>query len=279
MFGKYVPLENGKNSFDDQFRVIEQMSVLFGSQLVRIGELDPIKIFVGSVYEQYIPAKVLEHSIKKNTHNPVKFNFLFGEGVPNYDLPRDQKNKPRTPFSFQRFLIPSITSGKAFYLDSDMQVFSDMAPLLEEDFGEANVLSCSGMEEYDHWKGSEYAVLMLDCDRIDWDIHSIVKDLDAGKLTYEQLMFDFSVADVSPRFSPTWNSLDTYTDGETDLLHYTDMSTQPWRFGQHPHHSVWVDGLKGALEDGLLSDEEYRAHVREGCIRDVLWEYLTVPLP
>ena len=51
-------------------------------------------------------------------------------------MPLAVENRPRTPFSFQRFLIPELCgySGKAIYLDADMQVFRDIRELWNYDF-------------------------------------------------------------------------------------------------------------------------------------------------
>ena len=159
---------------------------------------------------------------------------------------------------------------KAFYLDSDMQVFWDMAELLDIEFGKYDVLSCGGMNKYSHWKGSEYAFLFIDCDRVSWDIHSIVEMLDSNKLTYEELMFDFKMATVGAEIDPDWNSLDVYEEGVTKLLDYTDMNKQPWRFRGHPFESIWEQGVRDALHSGVLSHNEYLEHVDRKIIRDVL---------
>jgi len=267
-FDHLKPLENGRNDFNDQFRVIDQVSQMVGSKMVRIADLDPIKVFVGSQYEQKVPAEVLKKSIMENTHHPVEFNNLYDFNV-NHKTPKDPKNRPRTPFSFQRFMIPSLTEGKAFYLDSDMQVFGDMAELLDLDFGDAEVLACSGMEKYAHWKGSEYAFLLLDCDKINWNIDKIVEDLDSNKINYEELMFDFKIAKVKHSISPDWNSLDHYEEGVTKLIHYTDMARQPWRVPNHPHEDLWIKGLRRAIKSSNSAAYLYSEHKQKGFVRNV----------
>ena len=268
-FKDITPLENGRNTFDEQFNVIKEISKLTGSKFIKVGELEKIKVFVGSQHEQVIPAKVLKNSIRKHTRNPVEFTLLHENNI-EYKTPNDPRKRPRTPFSFQRFLIPSLTEGKAFYLDSDMQVFGDMAELLEIDFGDYDVLSCGGMDKYSHWKGSEYAFLLIDCDKVSWDIHSIIDMLDTNKLTYEELMFDFKIATVGSIIDPNWNSLDTYEEGVTKLLHYTDMNKQPWRYKGHPFEYIWKAGLMDSLESGVLLHNEYSEHIDRNIIRNVL---------
>lgn len=268
-FNNLKSLENGRNSFDDQFLLIKYIESNLNSKLVKLGDLQKIQIFVGSQIEQTIPSLVLKNSIVKNTHNPVNFHMLCNFNIP-YELPKESKNRPRTPFSFQRFLIPSLSKSKAFYLDSDMQVFSDMKDLLEIEFGDSDVLACSGMNKYGHWKGSEYAVLLMDCDKIDWNINSIVNDLNNNKYSYEQLMFDFKLAKVKHGIPADWNSLDVYEEGITKLLHYTDMSRQPWKHKGHPLEYLWVNELKDCLSNGVITHELYETHVKNKYIRDIL---------
>lgn len=267
-FEKLTPLENGRDSFDDQFKVIKMISDTVGSKFVRLADLEPIKVFVGTQYEQTVPSMVLKNSIMENTKNPVFFNMLSDFDLP-YKIPNDPKNRPRTPFSFQRFMIPTLTTGKAFYLDSDMQVFGDMADLLDLDFEDAEILACSGMEKYKHWKGSEYAFLLMDCDKINWDINKIVNDLDSNNLTYEELMFEFKIAKVKHIISADWNSLDHYEEGVTKLLHYTDMARQPWRAVNHPYEDIWKKGLFNALDKKVLNHHVYDDHRSRGFIRNV----------
>lgn len=267
-YSDYTPLQNTQKTFDNQFLAINQIEGLTGSKFIRIGDLEPLHVFVGSQEEQRVPSLVLKASIMRHTNNPVYFTNLADEQL-EFRIPADPRNRPRTPFSFQRFMIPTLMngSGKAFYLDSDMQVFDDMADLLSIPFDDHNVIACSGMEKYNHWKGSEYAVLILDCEAIDWSLDTIVDSLDSGQMTYEELMFDFKMAKVKHAIPAEWNSLDVYEEDSTKLLHYTDMSRQPWRFSNHPHKDVWRSGLLQALEMGVLSTEMYESHCRKGYIK------------
>lgn len=264
-FSNYIPGGNGR-SFNESINSIEILSDRSSCELIRLSNVEEIKIFVGCSESELVPTKVLEYSVKKHTRNPVTVTPLFQCNT-KHRIPKNPICRPRTPFSFQRFFIPSLTNGRAFYLDSDMLVFKDMAELLSYDFNGYDALSCKDMNIYGHWKGSEYAVLMLDCDNIKWDINSIIDDLDTGKLTYEKLMFDFAMARVNPVFDPIWNSLDTYEQGKTGNLHYTNMNTQPWRHNGSPFLNLWVSNLKDAVTSGILTKELVFEHSKKGYIR------------
>jgi hypothetical protein len=267
-YNKYVPLENSRKSFDEQFSAINKIMEITGSKLIRLGDLEPLHIFVGSQQQQYVPSMVLKNSIMKNTHNPVFFNMLCDFPI-SFKMPKKEENKPRTPFSFQRFLIPSLmnNTGTAFYLDSDMQVFGDLSDLLNLSFDDSEVICCTGMEKYGHWKGSEYAVLMINCEKAKWDINNIVGLLDSGELSYEDLMFKFKLAKVKKEIPPEWNSLDVYEDKKTKLLHYTDMSRQPWIFPNHPYENLWLAGLQDSIKNNILTLDIVENHKSLGFIR------------
>lgn len=230
-----------------------------------------IKVFVGSTPEQLIPSLVLDYSIKKYTNIPSTVTPLYQLDV-KHRTPKNPRSRPRTPFSFQRFFIPSLTDGIAFYMDSDMLVLTDMAPLLDYDFDGADGLSAAGMESFDKWADSNYAMLMLDCDNISWNVDSIVNMLDEERLTYEELMFQFKHAKINAKLGERgqWNSLDYYEKDHTSLLHYTDMGTQPWKFGGHPLQHLWVDHLREAVESGFIDKELYEEHVSLGYIRNLI---------
>ena len=264
-FSNYKPGGNGR-SFEESLAVIKKVEEQSNAELIRLGNLEEIKVFVGCSEAELVPTKVLEYSVKKNTNNPASIIPLF-QCDTKHRIPRNPQCRPRTPFSFQRFFIPSLTNGKAFYFDSDMLVFKDMSELLSYEFDGYDALSCKDMNIYGHWKGSEYAVLMLDCDNIKWDINSIIDDLDSGKLTYEKLMFDFAMAKVKPVFDPSWNSLDTYEENKTSNLHYTNMNTQPWRHNGSPYMNIWFNYLKEAVDNNILSKELVVSHGQRGYIR------------
>jgi hypothetical protein len=157
-------------------------------------------------------------------------------------------------------------------MDSDMQVFKDLAELHQYVFEGYDGLSAAGMEKFDKWPDSNFAMLMLDCDNIQWDVNSIIDMLDEGKMTYRELMFEFKHARINSSLghSGIWNSLDHYEEGETALLHYTDMATQPWKYAKHPLGYLWENDLKEAISCGFIDKELYETHVSKGYIREIL---------
>jgi hypothetical protein len=263
-------LANGQSSFDLQFKSISKAIMKLNIDYAPLNLESPIRIFVGSAEPQLIAVKVLEYSIKKHCSMSVEVFPLYQANI-SIPMPKDPKNKPRTPFSFQRFLIPTLKNfkGKAIYLDSDMQVFSDIAHLWATPFEGGDVLSAYDISGAA--RRPQFAVMLIDCEKLNWDIKAIVAKLDSGELNYEQLMYEFKIAqNIRPVIEGEWNSLEHYEEGKTHLLHYTDMNRQPWISRTNPLGHIWVRELVEAIDQKFIPIELVKEHIKRGYLRPSL---------
>jgi hypothetical protein len=263
-------LANSQPTFDVQFPEIARILFRRGLDYAPLTREAPIRVFVGSDRSQRLAARVLEYSIRKHTSMSVEVTFMIDMPIP---LPEDPAKRPRTPFSFTRFLIPKLAGyrGKAIYVDSDMQVFSDLTDLWEQPFDGATVL-CA-IDPAEPKRRRQYSVLLLDCSRLDWDIDEIVRDLDRGRYTYEQLLYELCIVppeQVRASLPERWNSLEKYVPGTTCLIHYTDMRTQPYVSRRNPNGHLWVRALRDAVADGFISEDEIKEAVRNEYVRPSL---------
>ena len=113
--------------------------------------------------------------------------------------------------------------------------------------------------------------MVLNCDSLNWKVGEIIEDLDKGALTYAQLMYDMTVAKTIDRcIDQGWNSLERYVEGQTALLHYTDMHTQPWVSQINPLGYLWVRDLFEAIDLGVISESYVRECVGKGYARPSL---------
>lgn len=236
------------------------------------------RIFVACTPAERLPMQVLEFSIRETSSVPVEVRALHDfERAQAIPRPRDLRNQPRTPFSFQRFLIPQLCghAGRAIYLDADMQVFQDIASLWNAPMQGHDLLT---VQRGDTARKGQFSVMLLDCERLGWDIEKIVAALDAGQFTYEQLMLEMCVAQrIGHTLSPAWNSLERYAPGETCLLHYTDMDTQPWVSLDNPLGHLWIDCLRRAAQAGALSIADVERAAALGHVRPSLPAQLRDP--
>jgi hypothetical protein len=148
-------------------------------------------------------------------------------------------------------------------------VFRDMRELWTLPFDGARLLAAK--EAGESGRRPQFSVMLLDCGRLDWKVEDIVARLDAGTLTYEQLMYDMVLApDYRAGIEPQWNSLEQFDAAETRLVHYTDMGTQPWVSTANPLGHLWMTDLLDAINAGFLSRDYVADHVARGYVRPSL---------
>jgi len=263
-------LANNRKTFDEQFQEIAKIILKTGVDFSPLDLPSPIRIFVASTEDQMLSTKVLEYSIKKYSSMAVEVIPLHTTGI-EIPLPEKKNNWPRTPFSFQRFLIPQLTQyhGRAIYMDSDMQVFRDIKDLWSLPFNGANILTVR--EPGKTGRRPQFSVMLLDCESLDWDIQDVVRKLNEGQLSYETLMDEMKIAEnIKTSIDPSWNSLELYKERSTALLHYTDMNTQPWVSKDNPLAHLWFHALFEAIDAGFISEDYIQNHVRLGYVRPSL---------
>jgi hypothetical protein len=263
-------LSNGHQSFDTQFQGFARTIMQTGVDYAPLNIESPIRVFVGAAPPQMLTVKVLEYSIRKHASMSVDVFPLFQAPL-QYPMPKDPANRPRTPFSFQRFVIPSLKGfrGRAIYVDSDMQVFRDIRELWTLPFDGADLLAAR--EPGDTGRRPQFSVMLLDCERLRWNLTEIVARLDSGDLDYEKLMYRMAVAArIDAAIDPHWNSLERYEDGKTALLHYTDMNTQPWLSRANKLNYLWTRDLLEAIERGVITRDYVAAEVAAGHVRPSL---------
>lgn len=236
--------------------------------------IDPIKVYVGTQVEQLLAVKVLEYSIKKYTERIVEIIPLYmavESASIDIPIPSEPKLRPHTPFSFQRFAIPQLNGfrGRAIYMDSDMQIFRDIDELWTWNFDEAHLLSV--YEPPNSGRPPQFSVMVLNCEQLHWDVVDLVHQLEAGRWTYAQFVLEMAAADKIASVLPTeWNDLERFTEGQTALVHYTDMDQQPWLSTQNPLASLWCQDLLEAVNAGHISRGYVEAEVVKGYVRPSL---------
>jgi hypothetical protein len=225
----------------------------------------PKFIGVGCVAAQRLAFEVLKFSIlSRASIQNLRIVPLYEVGI-NIPTPRDESKRQKTPFSFQRFLIPEACGyqGRAMYLDSDMIVLADIAPLFESEFGDANVLGVP----------NEFSVILLDCARLDWNIRELVAALDSSELSYDGLVHGRAVSRIEYSLPKSWNWLDNVGGRPpqgTSLVHYTVTTTQPWISSGHIAGDIWLGELFKAIDEEVISLDFVQQQVDAGFVRPSL---------
>jgi hypothetical protein len=272
-------LANKHASFDRQFegiaRTIRGSSIFYAP----LHKEAPVRCFVGTDRSQMLPVRVLEYSIKRHASMSVEVVPMCDLEVP---MPQALANRPRTGFSFARFLIPSLCGyrGRAIYLDADMLLFDDIVALWEHPMSEADVLCAEPPTEGGRIR--QYSVLLLNCANLPWKIEDIVAGLDQGRYDYRRLMDEFCIVSaerIAAGLAAEWNSLERYEPGRTRLLHYTDMPSQPWVSRKNRNGRLWYAALREALEEGFVSPDEVYREVDRGHVSPDLPSWVGLARP
>ena len=244
--------------------------------LLPLGAPGPIRIFVGTDASQMVGAKVLHYSLQTHTAMTAVFDQMQDVTPP---IPKKKENWSRTEFSFRRFAIPAQAGfqGRGVYLDADMQVFQDFRELWDTPFEGATILSAPSS---DPKRKPQFAVMLLDCARLKWDLKEIIAGMDEGRYDYDGLMKELCIVppeQVRPRLLVDWNSLEEYKPGQTRLIHYTEMKRQPWVSARNHNGNVWVDELVRAIDAGFVAQSEVDEAIKEGFVRPSLARQLATP--
>jgi glycosyl transferase family 8 len=242
-----------------------------------------IKVFIGSGEASLLERKVAIYSLRRNsrrdldayvfngTHNAIELND--DEPIP---APMSLRVKYRniTEFSLYRFLIPEICGyrGRAIYIDSDTICLTDIGELFDAPMNDSHFLAKSDAYTDGFWGLS---VMLIDCETCRFDLDTVIDEIDQGLYT----LSDFS--QMGPKFlshhpyrigkiDPRWNSFD-YLNGETKLIHYTNLYTQPWKYPGHPHGELWFEYFNEARASGYVTPTDIELSlVRSYVRRDLL---------
>lgn len=182
-----------------------------------------IRVFVGTEGKQSDADEVLWQSIAAHCSCPGKLE------IRNMDADitpwSEWKTAGPTGFTMFRFAIPELCSftGQAIYLDCDMLLLADIAEL-------------AALGQHGKWVKAAGAdgdcVSVIDCAAMP-EGYPTIAELKRGVLRKWDVraMLEPIMVDGIP---PEWNSTDRLTP-DTKLLHFSDLTTQPWMPGAKPH--------------------------------------------
>jgi lipopolysaccharide biosynthesis glycosyltransferase len=252
-----------------------------------------MKIFIGSSELNRVEEKVFIYSILKNTSFTEQDIFILDatsrvvkDFFGNVVFQSNEVFGGSTAFSWMRFLIPEICNGKgkAVYVDSDVIAKSDFKKHFEDlvdnaDFAcvPAEASYAAGLYKRRILKSKEIrtikkpyltSVLVINCERVvsKYSFNDLLRLVDQGQMKYSEVMFlsdrflekyNFKVVDMDPRF----NVLDMDRP-DAELVHFTDLKTQPWFSQFNPAGDFWYSYFKKAITDGYVLNVDLERAIR-----------------
>lgn len=222
----------------------------------------PVKVFVGSEIGNEKAEKALHWSIINTSSGPVEINWMNdkykGSIWDGWNKRRKHRKQDtgqgwKTNFSAFRWAIPELCNfeGRGIYLDVDQIVLKDIKKMWGLLMGNCATLTIN------RWKTD---VMLMKCKKFDaewWP--RIEKMRPSGRLQsyYRTLVYKKGRMGT---MDPIYNCLDGefWDPNKTRLVHYTEMSTQPWRpfpenmeYKPHPVPELellWNQHYSAALE-------------------------------
>ncbi|MEL6468896.1 MAG: glycosyltransferase [Cyanobacteria bacterium J06623_4] len=265
----------------------------------RVTPPEPIRIFIGSSPKNIIEEQVFRYTLSKHANSQLELYIIDGTTGSATNLTTQAvKQLPRnlieaipgaTAFSLARWAIPEWCNyqGRAIYCDSDQIVLTDIKELWDFDLS-GNVVAAvplTAAKCQPHYKATiinglrsdnEYhlaSVMLIDCQQAKiWSLAKIIdwvsQQKQSGKAPDvmwlgKNFRKSFQVG-VQP-LPAGWNHLD-WLDADSRLVHFTDLTSQPWRFHHHPLSSLWEDLFIEALAEGELTLETIEAARQAGYI-------------
>jgi lipopolysaccharide biosynthesis glycosyltransferase len=233
--------------------------------------IEPIRIFVGtsSNNEDSEAEMVLEYTLKKNTTHPIEITWMRQTRDETSIWGGWETDRWSTPFSGFRWAIPEACgfNGRAIYMDVDQLNLRDIADLYATDLRGCAMAARRGAR----FGGHEFCVIVMDCERLG-DFLMPVARMKPNRDAHHRYINMFSGTDQVFDLDPRWNCHDGDNLALDDIwhLHYTKMSTQPWKpawftgkVEEHPRQDLvklWHDMRAEAVLNGYtpqLSNETY----------------------
>lgn len=235
-----------------------------------------IRIIVGTERSQYLPQKVLEFSIKKQTKEKIDIKFVT-----------QTKNRVGgTNFGFVRFHVPYLCnySGKAIYLDADQLLLDDINKLyqsLDSDHAIALVNNPKGFfGKKTVGNHNQTSVMVLNCDQLlDWNPDKMFtqvkpnrKELTNKEIHYRDfMMLTWFDSNKIVSLNPKWNHFNVVLE-DTSLVHFSHVKSQPWKNPQHELANYWGTWLSEAIKNKHIKrtellNEIFRGHIHRHYLR------------
>jgi mitochondrial fission protein ELM1 len=204
----------------------------------------PVEIFLGTEPAQYRANRVFVYSIEKvrDPRREVRIHLMS-------QMPGFNRRFWTTGFTNYRFALPALAGGvgRAIYNDEDQIYLTDPGVLFDLAMEGAGILSISDTES---------SVMLVDCERM-----ADVWTLDGAQNGWKRDLLRAASKDTGLRgdLDPGWNARDEeFKPGQSHLLHYTTLHTQPWRpfperfvYQKGSHTELWHDLEREAVESGF----------------------------
>lgn len=222
----------------------------------------PVRVFMGTEPHQHRAERILVWSITQVRDPARRYEIYLMKDLAGFD-----RHGWKTGFTYYRYAIPALAGyeGRAIFNDVDQIYFADPAELFDMDMGDAGVLCINERET---------SVMLIDCAKMAdaWRL----EQAQTGRAGGHKHSFFRAQMHEKGLWGPlpdTWNARDwEFKEGQSKLLHYTTVHSQPWRpfpkelrYRNSPEGEIWHRMERAADAEGfnLFSEERPTGHFAE----------------
>jgi uncharacterized protein len=214
-------------------RAIPEKIVLGITEGTAFSGKPPVRVFIGSETAQYRAERALIWSIKQVRDPGRVYEIFLMKELHGFD-----RRKWLTGFTNYRFAIPAFAgqSGRAIYNDVDQIYLTDPGELFDHELNEHGFLSIAR---------NDSSVMIMDCTKM-----AQVWSLEAAKFEKKNTLLQraLDIPNLWGKLEPEWNARDEeYQPGQSKVLHYTALHTQPWHpfpkqfvYQNSPEGKIWI---------------------------------------
>ena len=203
-----------------------------------------VEIYLGTEPAQYRANRVFAWSIEKVRDPGREVRIHLMSELEGFD-----RRFWTTGFTNYRFALPALAGGRgrAIYNDEDQIYLTDPGVLFDHEMSDAALLAISDTES---------SVMLVDCEKM-----ASVWTLEEAQHAWKRALLRKASKETGLRgeLEPGWNARDEeFEPGQSHLLHYTTLHTQPWRpfperfvYQQGAHTQLWHDLEREAIAEGF----------------------------
>ncbi len=201
----------------------------------------PVRIFIGTETGQARGERVLVWSILKHRDPKRAYHVYLMRELAGFD-----RRFWKTGFSNYRYAIPAMAggAGRAIYNDVDQIYLADPAELFDLPLGDGGAAMLND---------GDTSVMTIDCARMApiWPA-ALAR---SGRRKHRAFLALIDAAGLRTPLPPEWNARDKeYRAGQSKLLHFTTLQSQPWR--PFPNEISYIPHAHGALWEGLEAEAD-----------------------
>lgn len=238
----------------------------------------PVRVFLGTEPAQYRAERIFIYSIEKVRDPSRIYEIHIMKELAGFE-----RRFWLTGFTNYRYAIPHYAgcTGKAIWNDVDEIYLTDPAELFDLDMNGHGILT---VPKLSGGSRPDSSVMLIDCAQMApiWPLE------DTQRRSAKSLLDrSLSVPGLNGSLSPDWNARDAqYVEGQSHLIHYTALHTQPWQplpkryvYQRNPVGKVWYDLERAADAEGYSvftverPSAQYRAlreRVRSACAEQAI---------